>query len=351
MTLDNRIAYHRISVTAPTFKLAVAVLFGLACGLSKPGDTVLAASPGQPQEVARFELLGQLQSEPGVRLKGFFSQVVLRGAYRPFFLTTVTNQGGRFKFSKVPAGTYVLTAKTRRHGTSARTIEITPSFADSKGRVETSILMKRPSAGTGNRVSVAELAVPDKAWREYAKAHEKLSQEQTDAAVKHLKRALEAASKFPAALNSLGTICFQTGKYTEAEQYFMKALEVDPDSYPPLVNLGGALLSLRHFKEALEVNLEAVERRPKDPLAHSQLGLSYEGLGEWDKAITRLQEAKRLEPTHFSNPQLSIARLLLKKGRLEASVQEYDQFLSLHPDSPHAAGVRRFIEHVQRKTP
>lgn len=133
--------------------------------------------------------------------------------------------------------------------------------------------------------------------------------------------------------------------------YFTKALEFDPDFYPALVNLGGARLSLGHFSEALQLNLAAVERRPEDPLAHSQLGLSYEGLGEWDKAVTHLQEAKRLEPGHFSNPQLSLARLLQKQGRLEASLQEYDQFLTLHPDSPRAAGVLRLIETVQEKRP
>ena len=347
------ITYHRIPVTVPKLIFALASLLGLLAGLSaKPeGGTLQPFSANREQAAPNLRLVGQIESEPGVRLTGVFSKVVLRGAYHPFFLETFTNLGGRFKFTKVPAGTYVLTATTPRNWTSARTVEITPSFADSKGRVETSILMKLVNAGTGNRVSVAELAVPDKAWREYEKAQEKLSKEQTDAAVKHLKRALKTAPEFPTALNSLGTICYQTGKYSEAKQYFTKALEFDPESYPPLVNLGGALLSLGHFKEALEVNLEAVERRPHDPLVHSQLGLSYEALGEWDKAITNLQEAKRLEPTHFSNPQLSIARLLLRKGRLEASVKEFEEFLSLHPDSSQAAGVRRFIERVQQQRP
>ena len=352
---DTRVAitYHRIPVTVPKPILALFALLGLVAGLSaKPtGGVLLAISPGQEQEAPKFELVGQIESEPGVRLKGFFSQVILRGAYHPFLRQTVTNLGGVFKFKKVGAGTYVLTATTPRNGTSTRTIEITPSFADSKGRVRTSIQMNLDQNRSAYRISVAALAVPDKAWKEYLRAQDQLSRSHTDAAIKHLKRALKAAPEFPTALNSLGTICYQTGKYKEAEEYFKQALDLDPDSYPPLVNLGGALLSLGQFEKALQANLRALERRPSDPLAHFQLGLSYEGLGEWDKAITSLQEAKRLEPTHFTIPQLSIARLLLKKGRLEASIKEYEEFLFLHPDSPHAAGVRRFIEGVQRKQP
>ena len=128
-------------MTVPKPILALSALLGLLAGLSaKPAGGVLPAiSPGQEQEAPNFELVGQIESEPGVRLKGFFSQVVLRGAYHPVLLQTVTNLGGAFKFKKVRAGTYVLTASTPRHGTSTRTIEITPSFADSKGRVRTSI--------------------------------------------------------------------------------------------------------------------------------------------------------------------------------------------------------------------
>ena len=343
------ITYHRIPVTVPKPILAVSALLGFLAGVLCAN--LLAASPGQEQEVPRFQLLGQIESEPGVPLRGFFSNVVLRGAYHPFFLKTLTNLEGAFKFKKVRAGTYVLTATTPRNETSTRTIEITPSFADSKGRVRTSIQMNLNQTPSAYHISVAELAVPEKARKEYLRAQDQLSRNHTDAAIKHLKRALKAAPEFPTALNSLGTICYQTGKYKEAEEYFKQALDLDPDSYPPLVNLGGALLSLGQFEEALQANLRALERRPSDPLAHSQLGLSYEGLGEWDKAITSLQEAKRLEPTHFSNPQLSIARLLLKKGRLEASVKEYEEFLSLHPDSSHAAGVHRLIERVHRERP
>ena len=344
--------YHRIPVTAPTFTLALAallVLSGVLC--AKPGNTLLTAAPGQKQDVPTLQLLGQIETEPGVRLKGFFSNVVLRGAYHPFSLKTVTNLGGRFKFKKVPAGTYVVTVTTPRNGSSSRTIAVTTSFADSEGRVHTSIQMNLNQTRLGSRISVAELAVPEKAWKEYLKAQDELSRSHTDAAITHLKRALKAAPEFPTALNTLGTICYQTRKYKEAEEYFRRALDLDPDLFPPLVNLGGALLSLGQFEEALQVNLRAREQRPSDALARSQLGLSYEGLGELDKAIASLQEAKRLEPAHFSNPQLSIARLLRKQGRLEASVKEYEEFLSLHPDSSQAEGVLRFIESVRQQRP
>ena len=201
-----------------------------------------------------------------------FSAVTLSNAYRPFRLNTLTDLSGRFKFKKVPEGTYILTVSIPRKRTSTRTIEMTPSFADSKNRIRVTVLVSAAGNREPHQISVAELAVPNKARRAYAKAQNKLARGRTEAAVKHLKRALSLAPAFPTALNSLGTILFQTGKYEEARKYFEKALEHDPAAYSPLVNLAGALASLGLFEEALEINLQAAQYRPLDPLVHAQLG-------------------------------------------------------------------------------
>ena len=78
----------------------------------------------------------------------------------------------------------------------------------------------------------------------------------------HLKKAIALAPQFSAAWNHLGTIAYQTGLYAEAEADFRKAREADPDSYAPLVNLGGVLINLGRWSEALEYNLLAVRGTP-----------------------------------------------------------------------------------------
>ena len=325
--------------------LLLAAWLGLQGGLpASPWATSPAGTPEEPeQRLRKFELRGQLESAPGVRLKRMFSQVSLRGADHPIRLSTITDLNGRFKFKKVPEGTYIITVLTPSKRTSTRTIQMTPSFADSKGRIRTSILISPAVNSEAHQVSVAELAVPEKARKEYRKAQAQLAQDRTENAVKHLKRALSIAPAYPAALNNLGTISFHAGKYQEAREHFEKALEIDPTAYSPLVNLGGVLSSMGLFGEALEINLKAVQRRPLDPLAHSQLGITYEGLQQLDKAVAGLREAKRLEPSHFSHPQLALGRIFLKQGLVEDAVREFSEFVSLHPDSPSVAAAREFL--------
>ena len=251
--------------------VALCCLSGEPAGNPSPATTAGSAAI-QEKKGRQFELQGQLASHLGVRLTRVFSAVTLSNAYRPFRLNTLTDLSGRFKFKKVPEGTYILTVSIPRKRTSTRTIEMTPSFADSKNRIRVTVLVSAAGNREPHQISVAELAVPNKARRAYAKAQNKLARGRTEAAVKHLKRALSLAPAFPTALNSLGTILFQTGKYEEARKYFEKALEHDPAAYSPLVNLAGALASLGLFEEALEINLQAAQYRPLDPLVHAQLG-------------------------------------------------------------------------------
>ena len=56
------------------------------------------------------------------------------------------------------------------------------------------------------------------------------------------------------------------------------------------------------------------ERRPMDALANVQLGVNYVNLRKPDLAVKYLKEAKRLDPGHFSTPQLALYEIYLRSG-------------------------------------
>ena len=206
---------------------------------------------------ADFELIGQLQPQQAL-------PVHLQGATTPFSATTEANLNGRFHFRKLPAGAYVLFV-----GALQRTVEVGPSLADSKGRISVAISLSGADLESNDSgrvlVSVRELSISREAEHEYTAAEEALGRPDVAAAVSHLKKAVGLAPQFSAAWNHLGTIAYQTGLYAEAETDFRKGLEADPEAYAPLVNLGGVLLNLGRWSEALEYNLLAVRRSPATP--------------------------------------------------------------------------------------
>ncbi len=275
------------------------------------------------------------------------------GTESPFNAETTSNTHGHFRFRNLKPGTYIVSAFVRRRGEARRTVVVTPSLADAKGVVRVSIpLPPRNPAVTSSlerarrrsTVSVTQLSIPDAARQKFAEAQKDLGKRDIEHAKSHLQEAIQMAPKYAEAWNSLGVIFYQTKNYAQAEQHFRKALEADPGNWTPAVNLGGALLNLGRPKEALEYNQSAAKARPNDALANSQLGINYFQMGQMDKAEQYLANAERLDPSHFSHPQLMLASIYAQRGDKAATVRELHDFISRFPDSPITPELRKKLD-------
>lgn len=301
--------------------------------------------------LALFALAGiPLPAQQTFTVEGRFTpsasgSVTLSGATTPFTTSTLSDPGGRFRFGRIEEGTYTLSIFVPNRGELRKTVVVTPSTADSRRRVRLQVDMSEAplerEAAMG--ISVRKLSIPDKARNEFREAIKKLSRREIEAAEAHLKRAVEIAPQFGEAWNHLGTIAYQTQRFPLAEEMFRKALETDADLYAPLVNLGGVLINLMRFEEAERYNKLAVLRSPEDALAHSQLGMTLLYLGKLDEAEKPLREAIRLDPAHFSHPQIHLAEVLLRKGKLPETTDMLEGFLKMHPDIQGAEAIRQKI--------
>lgn len=309
---------------------------GVSRGVAQTRLVGLGAVLAMCAQAGQFELIGQLRPRQSV-------QVYLQGATTPFDAKTEAGLDGKFRFRKLLEGTYVLIVGGRQ-----RTIEIGPSLADSKGRIHIAVDLDRTFTESG-RVSIHELSIPKSALREYESAQQALSRRDVAGAVKHLNEAVELAPQFSAAWNHLGTIAYQSGQYHEAEADFRKALAAEPEAYAPLVNLGGVLINLAQWDNALEYNRRAVLANPQDPLANSQLGMAYFFSGHMNLAEKYLTIAKQLDPTHFSHPQLLLAEIHLRRNEPQAAADELEDLLKRHPDLPNAAKIKGEIARLRSR--
>jgi tetratricopeptide (TPR) repeat protein len=285
-----------------------------------------------------FELQGEI-------LPHRLASVSLHAVASPFAVAVLAGPDGRFRFKNIREGTYTLSVSTRIGAEVRKTVEIGPGSADRKGRVTAEIktdaeTMNRERAGTA---SARALRIPDRAQREYERALRKIARRDFEGAQACLHRAVDVAPNFSTAWNHLGTMAYQGQHYREAETYFRRGLEADPDADEPLVNLGGVLLNRQKFEEALKYNSEAVRRRPEDALAQSQLGMTYALLNQLDSAEKHLLLSIRLDPNHFSHPQLSLAEVYVRKNDPQRAADQLDAFLRGHPDWPAAAEMKQLI--------
>ncbi len=277
------------------------------------------------------------------------ASVALHGSTSPFHASTLAGSDGRFRFRNIQQGTYTLIIFVPGQGETRKTISVGPSTADRKGRIEIAVRLEesRMTPDRSGVVSVRELAIPQKAREEYRNASRRLEARDVAGAIACLERAVEIAPQFAAAWNFLGTIAYQTKRYADAEKYFLRALEADANAYEPVVNLGGVYVTIGRFDEAWKYNLNAVLRRPNDALAQSQMGMTYFGLGRYDLAEKYLLEALRLDPAHFSHPQLTLAEIYARRGEEARAADLLEDFLRRHPDNPARESIRAVISKLR----
>ena len=300
-----------------------------------------AAFAGQPL----YDLYGRVRPAEPVSISLF-------GADAPFDASASTADG-RFRFHKLLPGTYTVAVFSAGRGEVRRTVEVGPSTGGSGRRVSIEIDLAPgdfapPEPERQHTVSARALAIPGRAQRDYDEAHKALSRRDTAAAVSHLERAVEAAPQFAAAWNELGTIAYQTQNFSRAEECFLQALDQDPHAFEPLVNLGGVEVTLHKTERALDYNIQAVLARPNDALAHSQLGMAYFQAGNNDLALQHLDVARRIDPAHFSHPQLLMAEIHLRGKDRAAAADDLEDFLKFHPDWPKAAEMRQAIAQLRQ---
>ncbi len=280
------------------------------------------------------------------------ASVTVFGSLTPFNTRTMAGPDGRFRVKGLEPGLYTVSVFVPGRAEVRRTVNVTAAFADARGRVEQVIPMEpgeetqRLARERESMVSLRELKVPASARREFENAQRALSRRDVEAATAHLERAVGLAPHYSEAWNNLGTIAYQTRHYERAEAHFRRALEAAPGAYSPTVNLGGTLLNLQRPKEALPYNEFAVRRQPEDALARAQLGMNLCLLGDLDRGIEQLREAKRIDPSHFSRPQLFLARAHLERGNPVEAIAELEDYLRRHPNAENAAAVRKQLERL-----
>jgi|SRR5665213_474015 len=312
------------------FRTALAVLLG---------STMLFAASRGPSPAANLDLQGKITGAGSLRSL----RVNLFAVETPYVESTEVNRGGEFRFRALAPGDYTVAVVRNGLGEVRRTVVVSAAVADQSGVVHAAILYASAEAAanpSGGTVSVHQLSIPGNASAKYADAQKRLAAHDPDGAVRILEEAVALAPQFSTAWNALGVIAFQTGDDDRAESLFRKALAADPGAFEPLVNLGGVLLKKKAASEALPFNQRAVRDRPEDALANAQLGMTYFKLNQFDQAEQYLLAAKRLDPAHYTQPQVFLADIYLRRGNRKAAIQELEDVLALRPDGPLSDSIR-----------
>jgi tetratricopeptide (TPR) repeat protein len=172
------------------------------------------------------------------------------------------------------------------------------------------------------------------ALRAYGQGIKARSTKGDEASIPFFRQAVEIDPSFALAYAKLGVVYGNLGRTDDARANALKAFELRDrvSEYERLyINWNHASRVLQDPPKVLEALQLLTASYPRDFAAHNNLGVYYNGRGEFDKALESYRTAMALapdEPLPYSNA----AYVLLFLGRLDEAYAQAEQALQLRPN-------------------
>lgn len=117
----------------------------------------------------------------------------------------------------------------------------------------------------------------------------------------------------------LGQYYWDTGDREAAYRSLDRAVELDPNDLLVLTFLAGIAMRNGDVDAAIARYDRIVERDPRSATHHANRGIFLQAAGRFEEAITELNTAKEFNPDLAPEIDLTVARILIVEGRLDAA--------------------------------
>lgn len=124
-------------------------------------------------------------------------------------------------------------------------------------------------------------------------------------------------------------------------------LEKDPKDIEALVFLANANFDIQRFEKAKEFYLKALEIDPNNAHVRTDLASSYRNLGETDQALDELNRVLKADPHHEVALYNSGIILLNDKNDPKRAVAAWEKLVALKPDDPLSNELRDKIKELR----
>ena len=119
-----------------------------------------------------------------------------------------------------------------------------------------------------------------------------------------------------------GKLAFSAGRFVEAAEEFLKAVEAEPENAAARINLGTSLGKLGRYEDAIAQFKEAVRLEPENITVQFNLGSLLAHVGENKAAIEHLRITCEKQPED-AQAQLALADALRKEGSYGEALDHY----------------------------
>jgi len=175
----------------------------------------------------------------------------------------------------------------------------------------------------------------DKANLYFQKASLAESERHFDQAEQFFHKVLELEPNSAIALNNLGYMLVdKTTRYTDALKYIRKAVELEPTNGAYLDSLGWVYFKLGQYESAEDNMVKAVQHSSNDPSVHDHLGDLYEKTGrirlaaeQWEISVNQFAKSSTadVEPGEVAKVQKKLEGARVRLAKQESHLGEVKQ--------------------------
>ncbi len=260
-----------------------------------------------------------------------------------------TDSFGRITFSRLPYGSYEITAAI---GTSMAFEHVLVNGISQE--VVVTIQRNAASAGQGptqKTVSVRQMAVPRNARKELTKAESALSKHEIAAARKHVECALQLHPNYADALALRGILNLAEGDSDGSVTDLKRAISYDPSLHMPYSALASIYNDRHDYDAAAESAARAISLSPLSWQGHYEAARARLGKGDCKAALDEVQRAEKLlTPRTFGGVTVTKASALVGLGDEVTAKNLLREFLENSPRDPHTDTAKLLLDKLSAET-
>jgi len=258
-----------------------------------------------------------------------------------------TNDQGRFEFTSMEEGGYVLTASSLADpGLIADAVE-TDTSRTATGTLNVSLILhstlestKKPKPSV---IHVGESAqkVPKEARKAFERGLKLKESNESGKALESLSRAIELFPEYFQALTERGNLYVLQRKLTEAAADFAQALKIYDRYGPALRGSGYCKLEKKEFAQAIGDFERSISLEPENANTYLLLGIANLELDRREPAREALLKALSFSDHTMPRAHIYLANLYALEHQYLHAADELHKYLEADPNAANAAEMRK----------
>ena len=161
-----------------------------------------------------------------------------------------------------------------------------------------------------------------------------------DQAIECFNKAVELNPNFYNALSNLGSLYNRIANYDKAVECLNKSIEINPNYDKSWNNLGSVYSKMRNYEKAIECFDKAIAINPNDFVAYYNLASAYYELGNNEKAIEYYTKATELNAKD-ARTWFMMGYVYYNLGEYSNALECFDRLVELRPNNAKYQQMRQ----------